>query len=83
MANDIIMHEQWRKVTINAEIPTEKFAWTPPDGWRQWYKPDSEESLLKPGQKAQDFELLSADGGKIKLSDYHGKIVWFYMWRAG
>jgi len=30
---DIITHEVWSKVTLNAEIPTEKFAWTPPEDW--------------------------------------------------
>jgi outer membrane lipoprotein-sorting protein len=80
---DIIMHEQWSKVTINAEIPAEKFVWQPPEGWRQWRLPSIEERLLKPGQEAPDFELLAADGSGIKLSDYRGKTVWFYIWRAG
>ncbi len=83
VAYDIIMHELWREVTINAEIPTKKFAWAPPEGWQQWRLPGPEERLLKPGQDAPDFELLSADEGKIKLSDYRGKVVWFYIWRAG
>jgi outer membrane lipoprotein-sorting protein len=83
VAYDIIMHEQWSQVTINAEIPTEKFAWAPPEGWQQWRLPGPEERLLKPGQDAPDFELRLADGGKIKLSDYRGKVVWFYIWRAG
>ena len=81
---DIIMHEQWSQVTINSEIPTDKFVWTPPEGWQQWRLPSPEELLLKPGQVAPDFELLAADGvSKIKLSDYRGKIVWLYIWRAG
>ena len=83
VADDIIMHELWSEVTINAEISTEKFAWKPPEGWQQWSMPSSEERLLKAGQEAPDFELLSADGSKIKLSDYRGKVVWFYVWRAG
>jgi outer membrane lipoprotein-sorting protein len=80
---DIITHEQWSQVTINTEIPTEKFVWTPPEGWKQWRLPSAEERLLKPGQDAPDFELLASDGTKIKLSDYRGKVVWFYIWRAG
>lgn len=80
---DIIMHEQWSQVTINADIPREKFVWQPPEGWRQWRLPSPEELLLKPGQEAPDFELLAVDGGGIKLSGYRGKAVWFYIWRAG
>ncbi len=80
---DIIMNEQWSEVTLNADIPTEKFVWTPPEGWQQWRLPSPEERLLKPGQDAPDFELLAADGTKIKLSDHRGKIVWLYIWRAG
>ncbi len=80
---DFITHEVWSKVTLNAEIPMEKFAWSPPEGWQQWHPPSEEDKLLKPGQNAPDFELLSADGGKIKLSDFRGKVVWLYIWRAG
>ena len=80
---DIVTHEQWSQVTINAEIPTKKFVWKPPEGWQQWRLPSPEERLLKPGQNAPDFELLAADGTKIKLSDHRGKVVWFYIWRAG
>ncbi len=64
-------------------MPVEKFVWTPPEGWRQWELPKPEDILLKPGTPAPDFELAAADGGKIKLSDYREKIVWFYIWRAG
>jgi outer membrane lipoprotein-sorting protein len=79
----LITHEVWSKVTLNAEIPAEKFAWTPPEGWQQWHPPSEEDKLLKSGQDAPDFELLSADGGKIKLSDFRGKVVWLYIWRSG
>lgn len=83
VAYDEVKHEQWSQVTINAEIPPEKFAWAPPEGWQQCRMPDPEERLLKPGQDAPDFELVSANGDKIKLSDYRGKVVWFFLWSAG
>jgi len=83
LSSDIIMHELWTDVTVNAEIQSEKFDWTPPEGWQQWFLPTSQQRLLKPGKEAPDFELSLIDGTKIRLSDYRGKIVWFYMWRAG
>jgi outer membrane lipoprotein-sorting protein len=83
VARPLIGYEYWSDVQINAEIPDEKFVWTPPDGWQQWTPPDPAEKLLKPGQEAPDFELLLADETKVRLSDYRGRIVWFYIWRAG
>ncbi len=78
-----ITQEVWSKVTLNAPIPMEKFRWTPPEGWKQWYPPTAEDRLLKPGRQAPDFELLSVDGSRIKLSDYRGKVVWLTFWRVG
>jgi peroxiredoxin/outer membrane lipoprotein-sorting protein len=75
--------ELWSKVKLNDEIPQEKFRCTPPEGWKQWHPPKPEDRLLKPGQQAPDFELLSIDGSKIKMSDYRGKVVWLNFWRVG
>ena len=80
---DLIITEEWSEVTLNVDMPDTLFAWKPPEGWTQWVEPPIEIGLLKPGTKAPDFELVSADGNKIKLSDYRGKTVWFYVWRAG
>ena len=80
---DLVGHERWLDVTINAEIPAEKFVWTPPDGWRQWEEPAVDSTLLALRQAAPDFELPLVSGEKVKLSDYKGKIVWLYIWRAG
>ncbi len=41
--DDIVIDELWSDVTVNAEILTEKFAWTPPEGWNQYRLPDPEE----------------------------------------
>jgi len=78
-----ITQEVWSKVTLNAQIPPEKFKWTPPEDWKQWHPPTAEDRLLKPGRLAPDFELLSTDVTKIKLSNYRGKIVWLTFWRVG
>lgn len=80
---DIITYEQWSNVTINGEIPDEKFAWKPPEDWEEFRFPAIEEGLLKAGTEAPDFDLVAADGSRIRLSDYRGKVVWFYIWRAG
>ncbi len=80
---DLVHYEKWLDVVVNAEIPDEKFVWTPPDGWRQWQKPKMNSTLLALGQAAPDFELPLVSGDKVKLSDYKGKIVWLYLWRAG
>jgi outer membrane lipoprotein-sorting protein len=83
VSHDIIVHETWSQIVINEPIPAEKFVWTPPEGWRPWLLPKPEESLLRPGTVAPEFELPLVDGSKVKLSDYRGKILWFYLWRAG
>jgi len=81
--DDYIGIERWLDVTIDTEIPDDKFAWSPPEGWQQWEMPKLEDKLLKPETIAPDFNLPSTDGGKISLSDNRGKIVWIYIWRAG
>jgi len=80
---ELVRYEEWSDVTLNAEIEQEKFVWSPPAGWRQWEKPTVDNTLLALRQAAPDFELTLASGDKVKLSDYKGKIVWFYLWRAG
>ena len=83
VANPLIGYEYWSDVHINIEVPDKLFVWEPPDGWQEWTQPDLDEKLLKAGTEAPDFELLLADESRVKLSDYHGKIVWLYIWRAG
>ena len=83
VARPLVGYEYWSDVKINTEIPDEKFVWEPPAGWVQWTPPEPDLQLLKPGTEAPDFELLLADETKARLSDYRGKIVWFYMWRVG
>jgi outer membrane lipoprotein-sorting protein len=80
---DIIISEEWSSLVLNADMPDALFAWKPPKDWTEWKRPPLEAGLLKPGTKAPEFDLASADGNRIKLSDFRGRIVWFYVWRAG
>jgi outer membrane lipoprotein-sorting protein len=79
----ITTRETWSKVRIDEEIPDDKFVWKPPEGWTQYVKPDVSEGLLKRGVAAPDFDLPLHGGGRFKLSEQRGKVVWFYLWRAG
>jgi outer membrane lipoprotein-sorting protein len=80
---DFVMEEQWFELAVNADIPDTMFAWKPPEGWKPWKFPDSKKELLKPGTQGSDFQLALTDGKRIKLSDFRGQVVWFYIWRAG
>jgi hypothetical protein len=80
---EAVWEEWWSDVAVNAEISNDRFAWSPPKDWREWKMPDIEESLLKPGTTAPDFELAALSGGKLKLSSFRGQIVWLNKWRCG
>jgi hypothetical protein len=83
VSSPITSEESWSEVTFNAEIPHDRFVWSAPPGWKEWRMPDIEEGLLKPGAKAPDFDLASADGGRLKLSNFRGQVVWLNKWRCG
>ncbi|OHB83867.1 MAG: hypothetical protein A2Z38_09040, partial [Planctomycetes bacterium RBG_19FT_COMBO_48_8] len=83
LSDNHVRVEEWSNVALNGLIPENKLAWSPPDGWQQWDIPGPNDVLLKSGQKAPDFDLLSADGGRIKLSDYRGKVFWLCFWQCG
>ncbi len=75
--------EEWSNIAVNSELPPDTFAWSPPAEYRTWDIPKPEDTLVKAGQEAPDFELCAFDDGKIGLSDYRGKVVWLYLWQCG
>ena len=83
MDREAVWDESWSDVVVDAEIANDRFAWSPPKDWKEWKMPDIEESLLKPGTTAPDFELAALNGGKLKLSSFRGQIVWLNKWRCG
>lgn len=83
MDQEAIWEESWSDVAVDAEISNDRFAWSPPQDWKEWKMPDIQESLLKPGTAAPDFELAALNGGKLKLSSFRGQIVWLNKWRCG
>jgi peroxiredoxin len=83
LAENHVRVEEWSDIKSKTIIPEHKVTWSPPDGWRQWNVPGPDDVLLKSGQKAPDFDLLSVDGGRIRLSDYRGKIIWLCAWQCG
>ncbi len=80
---EAVWEESWSNVVVDAEMSNDRFAWSPPKDWKEWKMPDIEESLLKPGTTAPDFELAALNGGKLKLSSFRGQIVWLNKWRCG
>ena len=83
LAENHVRIEEWSDIKSKVIIPEHKVTWSPPDGWRQWNVPGPDDVLLKSGQEAPDFDLLSVDGDRIKLSDYRGKMVWLCLWECG
>jgi len=83
MDREAVWDESWSNVAVDADISNDRFAWSPPKDWKEWKMPDIEESLLKPGTVAPDFELAALNGGKVKLSSFRGQIVWLNKWRCG
>jgi hypothetical protein len=75
--------EIWSDVMIDADIPAKKFRWKPGRNWVQFRQPNVREGLLKTGKPAPDFDLPLHGGGRFRLSEQKGKVIWFYLWRAG
>jgi len=80
---DIVKVETWSNLALGAAIPEARFAWTPPEGWTEFRLPEPESLLLAAGTPAPDFDLALADGGRFKLSEQRGKVVWLVFWRVG
>ncbi|MCK4374489.1 MAG: TlpA family protein disulfide reductase [Candidatus Brocadiae bacterium] len=80
---DIITRETWWDVVLNDPLAADRFSWEEPEGWTEFRFPEIEEGLLVPGTEAPDFDLPTADGSRIRLSDYRGKVVWITVWRVG
>lgn len=79
----LIKHELWSDISVNQEMPNDKFSWKPPEDWKEWHLPDLEQGLLKPRTEAPDFDAALADGTRFRLSDHRGEVIWLVFWRVG
>jgi outer membrane lipoprotein-sorting protein len=80
---EIVTTERWRSVRFEPELKPDLFAWTPPEGYKRWFRPDPKDRLLETGTAAPDFHLRLAGGKRLRLSDLQGKVVWLIFWRVG
>ncbi len=83
LADNHLIVEEWYRVEIDERIADETFAWTPPEGFRRWTPPELDEFLPAPGTEVPDFELPSASGDTIRLSDLRSSVVWLCLWQVG
>jgi len=83
VADNKVTSEEWSDIRVNDAVSQDTFVWSPPADYQSWSMPHPEDMLVKSGQEAPDFELFASDGGKIKLSDYRGNVVWLYLWQCG
>lgn len=81
--SDLVITEDWSNVRLNALQSSKFFAWSPPKGWKEYHMPAIGEGLLACGSLAPDFDFAGLEGGRVKLSDYRGKVVWLNKWRCG
>jgi len=83
VSDDLVMHELWSNVTVNSDVADDLFAWQAPEDWQELKDSPRQEKFLAVGAQAPDFDLALIDGGRIKLSDFRGRVVWLNVWRAG
>jgi outer membrane lipoprotein-sorting protein/peroxiredoxin len=81
VTRDIVVREEWREVSVDAKIPDDLFRWRPPARWAEYRLPRLEDALLEAGSAAPDFDVSLLDGGRFRLSDHRGSVVWLSFWR--
>jgi len=81
--NGIENHEQWLNVTVDAAMDDGKFAWKPPENWKEWFEPQLEDGLIPEGEKAPEFSFETIEGNNFQLSEQLGKMVVLVFWRVG
>jgi len=74
------MLENWTEIRMNEPISNDRFSWQPPDEWKQWFPPASEENLPRPASEVPDFEMTLTTGEAVRLSNFRGNVVVLNLW---
>ena len=78
----IITTEAWTGIEIGGDIDDALFDWNPGEGWYEYRDPELEDGLVPTGEAAPDFELDLFGGGRFRLSEQRGNVVWLVFWRV-
>jgi peroxiredoxin/outer membrane lipoprotein-sorting protein len=81
--NAVVTEESLSVIAVGTDMPPDLFAWQPPEGWVEFRRLQLEDGLLKAGTQAPEFDLELADGGRFRLSDHRGSLVWLVFWKSG
>jgi peroxiredoxin len=78
-----ITTEAWTGIEVGGDIDDALFDWRPGEDWHEYRDPVLEDGLIPPGEAAPDFELDLYGGGRFRLSEQRGNVVWLVFWRVG
>ena len=75
VSSDMQTEEVWTDIQIDCEIPDNMFQWRPPADGIAWTPPSANDVIIRPGERAPDFEFQAARGEHCSLQGLAGRTV--------